>query len=364
MESASLSSRNLVVRAGNSAVKRLRVEGLRPELFDTLVGGSGGPKWLVLRHLDEVLIDRLILPRSNALDTLGSSIGSFRHACFAQDDPGAALARFTEGYVDQAYTGRPTMEEVSTQSDRILGHLLGESGSSEIVSNKKIRNHIIAARLRNDRGHDRGVVFRCQLGAAATLNLVSRRLLERSFSRVHFESGEASIEFRDFETLKTPLSQENLRHALLASGSIPLVMAGVRSIPGLYGTLFDGGIIDYHFDFTFRRRKGLVLFPHFFDHITPGWFDKPLRWRKPRAADFDDVIMLAPSDSFIASLPGGRVPNRNDFLELETKQRIRQWQTVMDRCRVLADDFNDLLEGDRMADACEPYRAARAGENI
>ena len=194
-------------------------------------------------------------------------------------------------------------------------------------------------------------------GFPATLNLVSRRLLERSFSRVHFESGEASIEFRDFETLKTPLSQENLRHALLASGSIPLVMVGVRSTPGLYGTLFDGGIIDYHFDFTFRRRKGLVLFPHFFDHITPGWFDKPLHWRKPRAADFDDVIMLAPSDSFVASLPGGRVPNRNDFLELETKQRIRQWQTVIDRCRALADDFNDLLEGDRMADACEPYPA-------
>jgi hypothetical protein len=358
METTSLTSRNLVVRAGDRAAQRLRGEGLRPELFDTLVGASGGPKWLVLRHLDEVLIDRLILPRSGPLDTLGSSIGSFRHACFAQDDPRAALARFAEGYVGQAYTGRPTMEEVSMESERILDHFLGESGSSEIVSNEKIRNHVIAARLRRDRGHDRGLIFQCQLGAAATLNLVSRRLLERSFSRVHFEPEETSIEFLDFETHRTPLSQENLRHALLASGSIPLVMAGVRSTPGLSGTLFDGGIIDYHFDFTFRRRKGLVLFPHFFDRITPGWFDKPLRWRKPRAENFDDVVMLAPSDSFIASLPGGRVPDRNDFLELETAQRIRQWQTVMERCRALADEFNDLLEGDRLIDAIEPYRAA------
>ncbi len=67
-------------------------------------------------------------------------------------------------------------------------------------------------------------------------------------------------------------------------------MAGVRSTPSLPGTLFDGGIIDYHFDFSYGRRKGLVLFPHFFDRITPGWFDKPLRWRKPSARDLNDLL--------------------------------------------------------------------------
>ncbi len=81
-----MNSRNLVVRAGTRAALRLQSEGFHPELFDTLAGASGGPKWLVLRHLDEVLINRLIEPRSTPLDTLGSSIGSFRHACFAQSD--------------------------------------------------------------------------------------------------------------------------------------------------------------------------------------------------------------------------------------------------------------------------------------
>jgi len=354
-----LTSRNLVVRAGARAAERLRTEGFHPELFDTLIGASGGPKWLVLRHLDDVLVDRLIRGRSSPIDTLGSSIGSFRHACFAQDDPNAALARFAEGYVGQAYTGRPTMEEISTESDRILGHFLGPGGASEIAANKQIRSHIVAARLRKDRGHDRGIVFQAQLGTAATLNLFSRRLLGRSFSRILFEpdlSEEVAIEFHDIETVRTPLSEQNLKPALLASGSIPLVMAGVRSTPGLPGTLFDGGIIDYHFDFAFRRRKGLVLFPHFFDRITPGWFDKPLRWRKPSVENFADVVMLAPSDEFVAKLPGGRVPDRNDFLELDTKERIRQWHIVMDRCRVLADDLNDLLEGDRLAEAVSPYR--------
>ncbi len=353
---ASLTSRNLVVRAGARAAEGLRAEGFHPELFDTLVGASGGPKWLVLRHLDEILIDRLILGRSRPLDTLGSSIGSFRHACFAQRDPHAALLRFVDGYVQQTYTRRPTMEEISNESDRILGHFLGETGAAEIVSNQQIRSHIITARLRKDRGHDRGIVFQAQLATAAALNLLSRRLLERSFSRVLFQPGETAIEFHDFETLETPLSESNLRQALLASGSIPLVMAGVRSTPGLTGMLFDGGIIDYHFDFSFRRRRGLVLFPHFFDRITPGWFDKPLRWRKPSVEDFSDVVMLAPSDAFIATLPGGRVPDRNDFLELDTKQRIRQWHRVMDRCRVLADELNDLFDGNRLGDAILPYR--------
>jgi len=354
-----LTSTNLVVRAGARAAERLRAEGFHPGLFDTLVGASGGPKWLVLRHLDEVLIDRLILSRSSPLDTLGSSIGSFRHACFAQNDPHAALSRFTDSYVNQAYTGRPTMEEISSESDQILGHFLGVTGPAEIVANKRVRGHIVAARLRRDRGHDRGVAFQAQLATAAALNLVSRRLLGRSFSRILFkpdQPDETAIEFHDFETFTTPLSEGNLRPALLASGSIPLVMAGVRSTPGLTGTLFDGGIIDYHFDFSFGRRKGLVLFPHFFDRITPGWFDKPLRWRKPSAQAFTDVVMLAPSDAFIAKLPGSRVPDRNDFLELDTRERIRQWHTVMDHCRVLADDLNDLLEGDRLADAILPYR--------
>ena len=346
-----MTSGNLVVRAGKRAAQRLRVEGFHTELFDTLVGASGGPKWLVLRPLDEVLIDRVILDRQSPIATLGSSIGSFRHACFAQSDPHAALARFTEGYVEQAYSSRPTMEEISTESDLILGHFLGPTGSQEIVDNQSVQSHIVAARLRNDRGYDRGLPFQLQLAAAAGRNLLSRGRLQKSFSRVLFQPEEPSIEFDDFETLGSTLSVDIVQHALLASGSIPMVMAGVRSIPEISETLFDGGIIDYHFDFTFARRRapeqpeGLVLFAHFFDRITPGWFDKPLRWRKPSAEAVDDVVMIAPSQDFVRSLPGGKVPDRNDFLEMETGERIRRWRRVMDDCRVLADELNDLFEG-------------------
>jgi hypothetical protein len=336
----------------------LRDEGFHADLFGTLVGASGGPKWLVLRSLDEALIEGLIEGRSTPIDTLGSSIGSFRHACFAQQDPRAALDRFEQAYVEQAYEDdRPTMEAISLESERILDRLLGEKGAEEVSGNERVRSHFVAARLRSGRKDDRGPGFKLALGRAALANLFSRAHLGRHFERVLFTPASTSLRYRDFPTQLHRLEAERVRHALLASGSIPLVMEGVRSTPGVWGTLFDGGILDYHFDFAFERRPGLVLFPHFFDRITPGWFDKPLGWRRPQQGDLEDVVMLAPSNEFIDSLPGGRVPDRNDFLTLDTGGRIRQWRQVLDRCRVLADEWRDLIEGGGLADALEPFPA-------
>ena len=348
---------NLVVRAGDRATERLRAEGFHPDLFGTLVGASGGAKWLVLRHLDAVLVDRLITPRKTPIDTLGSSIGSFRHACFAQHEPHAALARFDTAYVEQAYEGtiQPPQHVISDESDRILGIVLGDDGAEQICNNRIVRTHIVAARLRNDRGLDRGRRFQLQLGTGAALNALSRRLLGRSFDRVVFHAGAPSIEFNDFDTHYYSLEPELVRQALLASGSIPLLMEGVRGVPEVPGTLFDGGIIDYHFDFEFRRREGLVFFAHFFDKITPGWFDKPLPWRRPNASALNDVVMVAPSDDFVASLPDGKVPDRNDFLELSTVERIRRWHGIVDQCRVLGEELDALIESNRLPEAIQPF---------
>jgi hypothetical protein len=351
-----VATKNLVVRAGARATERLRAEGFHPGLFGTLVGASGGAKWLVLRHIDQVLIKRVIRPRTTPLDTVGSSIGSFRHACFAQTEPEAALARFEDAYVEQAYEGtkQPSKEMISRVSDEILGILLGETGAEEICKNSLIRSHIIAARLRRDRGRDRGLRFQLQLGAAAALNTVSRNLLGRSFDRILFHSGEPGVHFDDFKTLEFRLTPERTQHALLSSGSIPLLMAGVRSTPGVPGTLFDGGIIDYHFDFEFKRRDGLTLFPHFFDRITPGWFDKPFSRRIPTPEALSDVLFIAPSDEFNASLPGGKVPDRNDFLELGTSERIQRWRGIIEQCRVLGDEFEELIESKQLTQVLQP----------
>jgi len=357
-----MSEHNLVIRAGARAAQRLHEEGFHPDLFSTLVGASGGPKWLVLRHLDALLIDRLITPRSTPLDTLGSSIGSFRHACFAQQDPQAALTRFEKAYIEQWYDetaldrrGQPTKAAISLESDRILGTLLGEKGAEEICANPQIVSHFVAVRLQNDLGLDTGLRFYGQLAAAALANAFSRRALGRSFERLVFRAAQTPLAYQDMPTSDLELTPERVQHALLASGSIPLVMEGIRSTPGVEGTLFDGGIIDYHFDFEFKRREGLVLFSHFFDKITPGWLDKPLKWRKPKADALEDVVMIAPSDAFVAALPGGKVPDRNDFLEFGQKERIERWYGIVESCRVLAEELDEAIESGRLADRIESF---------
>ncbi len=357
--------KHLVVRAGARARERLRNEGFHPDLFGTLVGASGGPKWLVLRHVDAILVDRLILPRTAPLDTLGSSIGSFRHACLAQSDPHAALARLEESYVRQTYAGpgAPTTGEISREMSQILHNMLGEKGADEICTNETVRSAFVAARLRNDRGRDRGRPFKLQLIAAGVRNAISRRQLERAFRRILFASDailrDASpdtIHFHDFDTEIHPLTPDRVPHALRASGSIPLLMEGVTTTPGVPGTLFDGGIIDYHFDFSFgRRHDGLVLFAHFFDRIVPGWFDRPFAWRRPRPQALEDVVMVAPSDAFIRDLPGGKIPDRDDFLDLSNSERSDRWREVIARCELLGHELDELIETGRLAEAAQPF---------
>jgi hypothetical protein len=350
------SPKNLVVRAGPTAARRLREEGFHPDLFTTIVGASGGPKWLVLRALDDFFADRLIEGRSRPIDAVGSSIGSFRHACLGQSEPKAALERFAEGYVEQRYADRkPAPDTITSESRRILHEMLGEKGADEVARNEVLRSHIIATRMRGGSHIDRGLPFQLRLAVAACANAFSRRTLGRFFERGVFGPAQSAIRFSDYPTLTQKLDAASVSEALVASGSIPGLMAGVPKVGEAEGVWFDGGVLDYHFDFEFDRGDGLVLFPHFFDRITPGWFDKPLRWRRPAATALHDVVMIAPSDEFVATLPGAHVPDRNDFVDLATDDRIRQWRAVLARCESLVDELCDMVDGGGFAAAIRPF---------
>ena len=97
-----------------------------------------------------------------------------------------------------------------------------------------------------------------------------------------------------------------------------------------------------------------TLFPHFFDSMKPGWFDKRLSWRRMTAANIDRTILVCPSPEFIRSLPNAKVPDRTDFVTLSPAERIRTWRNVIDRCRYLADDLDDVIAHDRLAARLEP----------
>ena len=70
-------SRSLKILAGPDALADLREHGLAPERVRVVVGASGGPKWLVLSRLDQVIFGLFrAVQRTDPLHLLCSSIGS------------------------------------------------------------------------------------------------------------------------------------------------------------------------------------------------------------------------------------------------------------------------------------------------
>ena len=148
--------------------------------------------------------------------------------------------------------------------------------------------------------------------------------------------------FDAFANRVCALTPGNLPQALLASGSIPLLMQAARDLPGSpSGCYWDGGIIDYHLALPYPRIDGLVLYPHFVDYLTPGWLDKYFPSRRARGAELANVIMVSPSREFVAGLPGGKLPDRSDFKRYgaDYAARIGVWRCAISESERLAEAF-------------------------
>jgi hypothetical protein len=350
-----MSSSPLDVYAGSEALAEIREVGLLRDRVRAIVGASGGPKWLVLRGLDRVLFPWLLAGARAPLHALGSSIGSWRLAALACADPLAALDRFERAYAfEQRYEGRPSAADVSREGERILGVLLGPDGVSPIIAHPTIRLHIVTTRFRHlgayeDRRQWLG------LGIAALLNAASRNALRLSVERVVFDAqGDAGpfAPWRQLPTRHVPLTVDNAYGALCASAAIPGVMQGVRAPTGAPAGIYrDGGVADYHFGAEVDAVDGITLYPHFYSHLVPGYFDKGLRWRRTRG--LRRTVLIAPSAAFVASLPGGKIPDRNDFVRMSDPERLRASSTVLERSRELGDAFGELVSSGRMRSAAQ-----------
>ncbi|MCX2780037.1 hypothetical protein OQJ46_02030 [Microbulbifer thermotolerans] len=344
---------NCVLLAGKSAADRIRAEGLRQEQFSTLVGASGGPKWLVISQLDRVLIGEFFKGRSRPIVTLGSSIGSFRNLCYAMEDSLGALERLEYGYINQTYaSAKPAPAEITAAAEKILKEVLGRGGAREVAENRLWHSHFVTVRGRGLLASERRALLAPALLASMLANALSRDSLSCFWDRVVFHSGSAAgVRFDKLRTINAALSEENVCDAVLASGSIPLVMAGVQNPRGApAGNYRDGGITDYHFDLRFEHPEGLVFYPHFFPFLVPGWFDKSLPWRRVRGDAMENTLLVAPSPAFVARLPYGKIPDRNDFYQLGTDERLKYWNTVVDMGRRVADDFYELWQTGAVAD--------------
>jgi hypothetical protein len=336
----------LEIYAGENALKIIQEQGFKQELFTTMLGASGGPKWFSLFGLDKYLFGEYFKDRTAELNLIGSSAGAFRFAALSQQDPVAAITRLATLYSQTTYSSTANAKEITEKAVALLDEVLGRNGCKEIINNPIFKAHFIVAKCRGLTAFEHKLPLMFGLVASMVFNQVNRGLLAKQYQRFVYHHPTSRLTIKDgfnFNSQYRALNQQNLTSALLASGSIPIVMKGIKNIIGSdKGMYRDGGIIDYHFDVDIAPNSGLTLYPHFSSTPKAGWFDKNLT-RKVKEQHYKNTVMLVPSDKFIARLPFGKIPDRKDFTDLDAATRIKYWQTVLKESDVLADEFTKIV---------------------
>ena len=336
----------LEIYAGKAALKIIQEEGFKQELFTSFLGASGGPKWFSLFSLDKYIFGEFFKERKTELNLIGSSAGAFRAACFAQNDPVAAITRLAESYSETIYSDKAKPEEITKKAIELLDYVLGDNGLNEIINNKIFKTHFLVNKTNGFVGSENKLIQSLGLIKSIILNRVDRKLLHNQYERFVFKSPSSNLKIDDychFKTQYADLTSSNLKDALLASGSIPIVMEGIKNIVGVPSGMYrDGGIIDYHFDFKLKNNGGLILYPHFNSNPKAGWFDKNLN-RQIKPENYDNIVMLVPSAKFVESLPYSKIPDRTDFTKMEADQRIQYWKKVLNETDRLSESFSNFL---------------------
>lgn len=349
--------------AGPKALAVLRDEGLRPERVRVVLGAAGGPKWLVLSALDRELFGAWLgEEKGPPVFLLGASIGAWRFAAACRTHPNEALGAFLEGYLHQRYSLHPTAGEISAEAVRIQERFMPPDGIREVLAHPRYRLNVVAARCRPPLSSRNRAVQALGVALGAAANLAGIRALGLLCERVVFSDPRCRPPLTHRRTgpaRRVFLREDNLRQALLASGAIPLVMRGVRNIAGAPpGTYRDGGILDYHMEVRADLApREIVLFPHYTGRIVPGWFDKRLPWRRAAEACLDNVLMIAPSRSFVRRLPLQRVPDRKDFYRFKGRDadRIACWKRATQASERMAGAFFDAVHSGAIRERVRPF---------
>lgn len=338
----------LRVLAGATAFEHVQQYGLRQQDIDLVLGASGGPKWFCLFGLDQYLFGEFFKDRTTALSLVGSSAGAWRFACVTQQNPAAATERFAKAYSSLCFPANASIDEITATSASVLDQVFpSDDAIVQVLNNPVLQLNFIAAREVKVRKSERKAAQLRRLMLAAGANLLKPALLQKFYKRVVMQNHSNPTLLQRVPHEAYPLTLDNFKASLLASGSIPLVMHPVKDPAGLpKGLYMDGGLLDYHLPLPYQQ-EGFILYPHFYPYLIPGWFDKSLPWRRAKAAQMDKMILLCPSSSWVKSLPYGKIPDRKDFDKLKDTQRLRYWATVLERSKELADDLksgNYLLE--------------------
>lgn len=343
---------SLTILAGNRARAHIQTHGLQASDIAAIPGAAGGPKGLILNGLDRFLLGHWLKDSQRPRQFIGASIGAWRMAAACAPNPLATLDCLAKQYTEaQCYRKGATIDEITAVCDGMIQAVLADDAAA--IAQHESRHLITWVNRGKPVLHDpNGKARKRGFAAAVIANTASRGKLGRYLERVVYSNPRASLDWlrEPFDTIPSeyrPLDANNLKPALLASGSIPFILHPVMDIPGSPpGPYWDGGLTDYHLGLPYHRLDGLVLYPHFVPSITPGWLDKWVKRRRTAAEWLTNMILICPSDEFVASLPNGKIPDRSDFAGygFDHAVRMRNWRTCIAESRRLADEWASFVE--------------------
>ncbi len=355
-----MSRENIRVRAGKQAYELIRAGGFNLDRVATYFGPAGGPRWLIASGFDLTLLREGLLGRRQPVWLVGSSAGALRFAAWMQPEAEKSYRGLMEAYITATYGKDDTPETILQSMVAILNRYIDDDALPFALACKPYRLAIITARAEYLMASERPWVQKTGFMLAFMANALHPALIHRLFERIIFYYGVQPPDFclrKGFRGRYFPLSEINFKAALMASGAIPLAIAGVRDIFGAPdGNYRDGGLTDYHINQDYGTRSGgLTLFFHHQERITPGWMDKRLKKRRPPEAFLDSVVMVYPSESFVESLPNGRIPDRGDFETFidDPATRIANWRRAVELSAPLGEEFLEMIAAGRLQDAVE-----------
>ena len=339
----------LEYRAGKQALSIVREHGLRPSDIAAFVLPAIGPKWLVLVGLDRALLAQGWLQAADRRVLLfGASIGAWRALALAAQQPQRTHAALVEAYCGQRFTHADTPQMISDAYRRLIDQVYDERDIAHALRHPHFDLAIATVRARGAFGARHRLAQGLALGAAAVCNVASQRSQAMFFERVIFDSADTEAEahpaLRDVRGARVRLRERNARAVALASGTVPLYMASVRDpLDAPSGAYLDGGFSDYHINQPLDPGAGLALMGLHQARVVPSWLDKFAPWRNAPARTLSRLLVVSPSRAFVRSLPGSRVPTRDDFTRFvaDPQARIERWHDVVSRSDELGARFVD-----------------------
>ena len=339
---------SLKIQAGSLAKQLIQKEGLQAHQVDIIPGAAGGPKGIGLMGLDQAIFGDFLQREKQRRFLIGSSVGAWRFASLIAQGEQQGAARLAELYINLPFHNKMNMQDIEGISRDMLNGILTDQ-AQKLVDHPDYHLTIIAAKAQHLFQSDHKLALYGSLLGIVGSNAIARRHLNKFMQRVICQPAQfPQFKMQDdgFHTHYLNFNVDNVANWLMASGSIPAVTPAVKNIADApRGAYRDGGLIDYHMDLPFES-QGIVLYPHFTDHIIPGWFDKMFKSRRANAENQARTLLISPSAEYLQSLPLGRLPDRKDFVlkGLSDTERKKLWTQSVAESQRLGDEFLELIE--------------------